>query len=127
MRRKKRSGRNVFRPARADYRAALAFVRWGFFTMRSFIWAAGILALAGSVASAEEAAAPPQTPQPRMQRTQHELNLGGQVVKYTATVGWVILKRSEFGKQDDKPGRTARTPGSSRSRDSATRPTRWTA
>jgi hypothetical protein len=37
-----------------------------------------------------------------VQRTQHELHLDGQVVKYTATVGWLILKRDEFGKKDDK-------------------------
>ncbi|MEX2149698.1 MAG: hypothetical protein WD793_05760 [Steroidobacteraceae bacterium] len=37
-------------------------------------------------------------PEPRSQSTQHELRLGGQVLKYTATVGWLILvdnKKSE--------------------------------
>ena len=83
---------------------------WGFFTMRSFIFA-GALALAGSLASAEEAVPPPQTPQPRVQRTQHELHLDGQVIKYTATVGWVILKRSEFGKQEGKADKDGKDPG----------------
>ena len=35
-------------------------------------------------------AAPPPTP--RSQSTQHQLRLGGQLVKYTATVGWLIMK-----------------------------------
>ena len=100
--------------------------------IRSFIFA-GLLALAGPLASAAETAPPPEqpeTPHPRVQRTQHEyLHLDGQVIKYTATVGWLILKRDEFGKKEDaKAEKDGKDPGeSSRSRDSATQPTRWTA
>jgi carboxypeptidase C (cathepsin A) len=93
---------------------ALVVIRWGFFTMRSFIFA-GILALAGPLASAAETAPPPEqpeTPQPRVQRTQHEMHLDGQVVKYTATVGWLILKRDEFGKKEDaKAEKDGKDPG----------------
>jgi carboxypeptidase C (cathepsin A) len=44
---------------------------------------------------ASEAAPPPE---PRSQITQHELRLDGQVLRYTATVGWLILKDDK-----DKP------------------------
>jgi carboxypeptidase C (cathepsin A) len=72
---------------------------------------AGILvvALAGGEASAAEnaeapapAAAPKADatppPVPRSQVTQHQLRLGGQVLKYSATVGWLIMKDDK-----DKP------------------------
>ena len=76
--------------------------------MRTLIFA-GFLAIAGSAAFAAETttvqapAAPAKDEaaplaQPRMQRTQHELRLDGQVLKYTATVGWLILKSNKVGK-----------------------------
>jgi len=78
--------------------------------MQQFILIALLsLSLAGLPASAAEepkeppaaekpeAATPP--PEPRAQRTQHQLRLNGQVLKYTATVGWLILT----DKKDDKP------------------------
>jgi carboxypeptidase C (cathepsin A) len=64
-------------------------------TLVSSSWATeGAKEPAPAADAAKEAPAPP--PEPRSQRTQHELPLGGQVLKYTATVGWLILV-------DDKP------------------------
>lgn len=68
-----------------------------------------VMAFAIGVASAAEnaetpapAAAPKADatppPAPRSQSTQHQLRLDGQVVKYTATVGWLIMKDDK-----DKP------------------------
>lgn len=67
--------------------------------------------LATGVTSAAETAdkpAPPATPKaeadaapaptPLSQSTQHQLRLGGQVIHYTATIGWLILKDDK-----DKP------------------------
>lgn len=64
------------------------------------ILAAGALALVASVALGAETDVDALT-QPRAQRTQHELTLDGKVIKYTATVGWLVLKRREFGKQPE--------------------------
>jgi carboxypeptidase C (cathepsin A) len=52
------------------------------------------LSLAGLPAAAAEEAkalAAAEKPEPRAQRTQHTLRLAGQDLKYTATVGWLIL------------------------------------
>src|SRR5688572_21126840 len=38
-------------------------------------------------------------PAPRADKTQHQLTLAGQILKYTATVGWLILN----DKEKDKP------------------------
>ena len=72
---------------------------------------AGILIMTlatGATLAAEttEAPAPAETPKadatppptPRSQSTQHQLRLGEQVLKYTATVGWLIMKDDK-----DKP------------------------
>ena len=98
-------------PARFSEYCPAVILR-GFFTMRSFIFA-GLLALAGPLASARTTPPPeqPETPQPRVQRTQHELRLDGQVIKYTATVGWLILKRDEFGKKEGKAEKDGKDPG----------------
>lgn len=53
---------------------------------------------APAAATQADAARPPE---PRSQSTQHELRLDGQVLRYTATVGWLILK-------DDKDKAIAR-------------------
>ncbi|MGH8242171.1 MAG: S10 family peptidase [Steroidobacteraceae bacterium] len=42
---------------------------------------------------------PEPVPEPRAERTQHELRLDGRVVKYTATAGWLILT----DKKKDEP------------------------
>jgi carboxypeptidase C (cathepsin A) len=65
------------------------------------------LALAGSPALAAEEAASPAAdkpaaappPEPRKHQTSHEIRLDGQALKYTATVGWLILN----DKKTDKP------------------------
>lgn len=65
--------------------------------------------LALGVASADESADTPTSaavpkpdaappPVPRSQSTQHQLRLGGQLLHYTATVGWLIMKDDK-----DKP------------------------
>jgi carboxypeptidase C (cathepsin A) len=51
-------------------------------------------------------AAPP--PEPRSSRTQHKVRIGGEVVRYTATVGWLIMKNDE-GKPIARFGYTAYT------------------
>ena len=62
-----------------------------------FVLASG----ATSAAETTETPAPPATaakadesppPEPRSQSTRHQLRLDGQVLNYTATVGWLILK-----------------------------------
>src|SRR5262245_42358787 len=40
-----------------------------------------------------------ESPAPEAKVTHHQITLGGQVVKYTATVGWLILK----DKKKDEP------------------------
>jgi carboxypeptidase C (cathepsin A) len=75
----------------------------------SLLAGALVMSLAGGVTSAAETtetpapatmpkadASPP--PEPRSQSTQHQLRLDGQVLHYTATVGWLILKDDK-----DKP------------------------
>jgi carboxypeptidase C (cathepsin A) len=68
-----------------------------------------VVILAGDIAfAAESTEAPPSAatpnaeaappPGPRSQSTQHELRLDGQLLRYTATVGWYILKDEK-----DKP------------------------
>jgi carboxypeptidase C (cathepsin A) len=51
-------------------------------------------------------AAPP--PEPRSSRTQHKVRIGGEVVRYTATAGWLIMKNDE-GKPIARFGYTAYT------------------
>ncbi len=56
-----------------------------------------------SAADGKETQAAP-APEPRSQITHHELHLGGQVLRYTATIGWLILtddKPDKDGKQGD--------------------------
>ena len=69
----------------------------------------GLLSLAlasGAAFSAEEKEDPPSAedgakkqyipvPAPRADKTQHQLSLAGQTLKYTATVGWLILNDKE--------------------------------
>ena len=55
-------------------------------------------------ASAEAA----QEPEPKLSRTQHQVRIDGQAVRYTATVGWLIMK-DEVGKPIARFGYTAYT------------------
>jgi carboxypeptidase C (cathepsin A) len=55
--------------------------------------------------AAAEAAPPPE---PRSSRTQHQVRIGGEVVRYTATAGWLIMKNDE-GKPVARFGYTAYT------------------
>jgi carboxypeptidase C (cathepsin A) len=60
--------------------------------------------------SAEEKEEESSTPAtPRAQSTRHELRLDGQVLKYTATVGWLILVDNKKGKPIARFGYTAYT------------------
>jgi carboxypeptidase C (cathepsin A) len=69
--------------------------------LMSAAWAAEEPAKPGSDADqAQEAPAP--APEPKSKSTQHELRVGGQVLSYTATVGWLILV-------DDKPDKDGKT------------------
>jgi len=54
-----------------------------------------------------EAAAPP--PERLTQRTQHQIRLNGRPLKYTATVGWLILNDKETDKPIARFGYTAYT------------------
>ena len=63
-------------------------------------------ATADAAAKAAADAAPP--PEPRSSRTQHQVRIGGEVVRYTATAGWLIMKNDE-GKPIARFGYTAYT------------------
>jgi len=47
------------------------------------------LSLPSFVTSAAETA---KEPEPKFSRTQHQVRIGGQVIRYTATVSWLIMK-----------------------------------
>jgi len=47
-------------------------------------------------------------PEPKFSRTQHQVRIGGQVIRYTATVGWLIMK-DDAGKAVARFGYTAYT------------------
>ncbi|MGH8204223.1 MAG: S10 family serine carboxypeptidase-like protein, partial [Steroidobacteraceae bacterium] len=83
-----------------------------------------LLALAGGPAYAaeeepDEPAAPEAeeakdkkaepVPEPRAQRTQHQITLAGKPLKYTATAGWLILNDKKTGKPIARFGYTAYT------------------
>lgn len=51
----------------------------------------------------ETAQEPEKAPEPRSKSTHHELSIGGQVIKYTATVGWLVLTDAKPDK-DGKVG-----------------------
>jgi len=57
---------------------------------------------------APESATPAPPPEPKSSVTHHEVRIGGQAVKYTATVGWLIMKDDE-GKPVARFGYTAYT------------------
>jgi carboxypeptidase C (cathepsin A) len=52
--------------------------------------------------------APTPTPEPQASRTQHQIEIDGQPVRYTATAGWLIMKNDE-GKPIARFGYTAYT------------------
>jgi len=90
--------------------------------------AVAALLLLPSVALTVEAATPAtepanaaaevaKEPEPKFSRTQHQVRIGGQVIRYTATVGWLIMKNDE-GKPVARFGYTAYT------RDGVTDPAR---
>ena len=56
-----------------------------------------------------EAKADEPPPEPRAVRTQHEIRLGGQALKYTATAGWLILKDKKKDEAIARFGYTAYT------------------
>ena len=59
-------------------------------------------------AAAQAAAATAPDPEPRATRTRHKVRIGGEVVQYTATAGWLIMKNDE-GKPIARFGYTAYT------------------
>jgi len=78
--------------------------------------AAFLLPVATSAAEPATAAAEPAKPaveaareqEPKFSRTQHQVRIAGQVVRYTATVGWLIMK-DDAGKPVARFGYTAYT------------------
>ena len=48
-------------------------------------------------------------PEPRAEKSQHQVELAGKTLKYTATVGWLILKDKEKDEPIAKFGYTAYT------------------
>ena len=58
--------------------------------------------------SAKAAAAAEAAPEPQSSRTRGEVRIGGEVVRYTATVGWLIMK-DDAGKPIARFGYTAYT------------------
>jgi carboxypeptidase C (cathepsin A) len=61
---------------------------------------------AGDAVQASSEPAPP--PEPKNSRTRHEVRIGGQVIRYTANVGWLIMK-DDAGKPIARFGYTAYT------------------
>jgi len=62
-----------------------------------------------AAATAQPAAAEAgKEPEPKFSRTQHQVRIGGQVIRYTATVGWLIMK-DDAGKPIARFGYTAYT------------------
>ena len=67
---------------------------------RAALWVVLALPLAGGAAETtaaatdaqKPAAEAQQAPEPKAVRTQGEVRIGGEVVRYTATVGWLIMK-----------------------------------
>jgi len=57
---------------------------------------------------AKAAADAASEPEPKVSRTQHQVRIDGQVVRYTATVGWMIMK-DDAGKPVARFGYTAYT------------------
>jgi len=60
------------------------------------------------VEPAKAAADAAREPEPKVSRTQHQVRIDGQVVRYTATVGWMIMK-DDAGKPIARFGYTAYT------------------
>jgi carboxypeptidase C (cathepsin A) len=58
--------------------------------------------------AASAAAEAAKEPEPKSSRTQHQVRIGGQVIRYTATVGWLIMK-DDAGKAVARFGYTAYT------------------
>jgi carboxypeptidase C (cathepsin A) len=78
-----------------------------------------ILALGGAAVVAQQPppaeaarqpapAAPAPAPEPAASKTQHQVQIDGQLVRYTATAGWLIMKNDE-GKPTARFGYTAYT------------------
>jgi carboxypeptidase C (cathepsin A) len=63
---------------------------------------------AAAVAVAQPATVAAPEPEPRSSRTRHKVRIDGQVVPYTATAGWLIMKNDE-GKPIARFGYTAYT------------------
>ena len=87
--------------------------------LRSFPAAVAAMLLLSVGSLAAEVATPPVEPakaaaeatqeaEPKFSRTQHQVRIGGQVVRYTATVGWLIMK-DDAGKPVARFGYTAYT------------------
>lgn len=80
-----------------------------------------LASIAAATTPAAEPAAPAaevaKEPEPKVSRTQHQVRIGGQVIRYTATVGWMIMK-DDAGKAIARFGYTAYT------RDGSTDPAR---
>ena len=68
----------------------------------------GLAAEPAAVATPAAAAAPVPDAEPRSSRTQHQVRIAGQPVRYTATVGWLIMK-DDAGKPVARFGYTAYT------------------
>jgi carboxypeptidase C (cathepsin A) len=72
------------------------------------VFAADTASPAAAGAAAQPAAATAPEPEPRASRTRHKVRIGGEVVQYTATAGWLIMKNDE-GKPIARFGYTAYT------------------
>src|SRR5512134_1744226 len=71
--------------------------------------AAAVMAQQPPPAEAAKPATPPTpAPEPAASKTQHRVQIDGQVVRYSATAGWTILKNQE-GKPVARFGYTAYT------------------
>src|SRR5512139_2208161 len=69
--------------------------------------------------AADAARTPIAEPEPKQSRTRHEVRIAGETIRYTATVGWLIMK-DDAGKPVARFGYTAYTRDDSK--DPARRP-----
>src|SRR3990172_12097025 len=69
---------------------------------------AAVMAQPPPAEAAKPATPPTPAPEPAASKTQHQVQIDGQVVRYSATAGWMILKNDE-GKPVARFGYTAYT------------------
>ena len=102
-------------PNRFPTAAALAVLMW----FAAPLGAQAVKPIDASQPAADAARTPVAEPEPKQSRTRHEVRIAGETIRYTATVGWLIMK-DDAGKPVARFGYTAYTRDDSK--DPARRP-----